>query len=170
MKTALGLLIPELRESEDEKIDEKIREDIIGGLMWQRDNLKSEGPHNNNLILPGFCLTVGKHLTYLEKQKDQKPTWSEEDEKMRDSILAELANHICYNKPLDGMPSGTGWTSYKYQQEMDWLTNRLKRIRPSLKPREEQMEALRKAVNKLAKTDVADSVRLSIMYDNLKKL
>lgn len=38
------------------------------------------------------------------------------------------------------------------------------------KPSEEQMEALRRAVNKLAKTDVSDSVRLSIMYDNLKKL
>lgn len=42
--------------------------------------------------------------------------------------------------------------------------------RPSWKPSEEQMEALRRAVNKLAKSDVADSVRLSIMYDNLKKL
>lgn len=34
----------------------------------------------------------------------------------------------------------------------------------------EQIEALRRAVNKLAKTDVSDSVRLSIMYDNLQKL
>ena len=41
---------------------------------------------------------------------------------------------------------------------------------PHWKPSEEQMEALRRAVNKLANTDVADSVRLSIMYDNLKKL
>lgn len=68
MTEALNELIPELRESEDEEI----RKDIIGGLMWQRDNLKSEGPHDNNLILTGFCFTVGKHLTYLEKQKEQR--------------------------------------------------------------------------------------------------
>ena len=59
---------PELREINDEEI----RKDLIGGLMWQRDNLKSEGPHDNNLILPGFCLTVGEHLAYLKKQKEQK--------------------------------------------------------------------------------------------------
>ena len=42
-------------------------------------------------------------------------------------------------------------------------------MKPRWKPSEEQMEALRRAVNKLANTDVADSVRLSIMYDNLKR-
>ena len=62
-------IFPELREFNEEEI----RKDIIGGLMWQRDNLKSEGPHDNNLILPGFCFTVGEHLSYLEKQKEQKP-------------------------------------------------------------------------------------------------
>jgi len=41
---------------------------------------------------------------------------------------------------------------------------------PSWKPSEEQMKALQRAVNKLANTDTADSVRLSIIYDNLKKL
>lgn len=46
----------------------------------------------------------------------------------------------------------------------------LRSLKPYWKPSKEQMEALRRAVNKLAKTDVADSVRLSIMYDNLKKL
>lgn len=76
-------IFPELRESEDERI----RKDIIGGLMWQRDNLKSEGPHDNNLILPGFCLTVGKLLTYLEKQKEQNhdgKKWIFEDEYQKD--------------------------------------------------------------------------------------
>jgi len=41
---------------------------------------------------------------------------------------------------------------------------------PSWKPSENQMKALQRAVNKLANTDTADSVRLSIIYDNLKKL
>lgn len=69
IRTALETICPELRESEDERI----REDIIGGIMWQRDNLKSEGPHDNNLILPGFCLTVGEQLAYLEKQREATP-------------------------------------------------------------------------------------------------
>ena len=69
---------------------------------------------------------------------------------------------------------------YDLLNEIEWKDNwamskeeclrRLKSLRPSWKPSEEQMNALRSAVNKLAKTDVADSVRLSIMYDNLKKL
>ena len=67
IKEAFEFFAPELREINEEEI----RKDIIGGLMWQRDNLKSEGPHDNNLILPGFCLTVGKHLSYLEKKKEQ---------------------------------------------------------------------------------------------------
>ena len=66
IKEAFEFFAPELRKINEEEI----RKDLIGGLMWQRDNLKSEGPHDNNLILPGFCLNVGKHLAYLEKQKE----------------------------------------------------------------------------------------------------
>ncbi len=62
-------IFPELAGSEDERI----RKDLIGGLMWQRDNLGRLGPHDDNLILPGFCENVGKHLDWLEKQKEQKP-------------------------------------------------------------------------------------------------
>lgn len=68
-KEVFALLIPELHESEDEKI----RKDLIGGLMWQRDNICRLGPHDDNLILPGFCENVGKHLSYLKKQKEPKP-------------------------------------------------------------------------------------------------
>lgn len=46
----------------------------------------------------------------------------------------------------------------------------LEKKEPQWKPSEEQMKSLRMAVDKLAKIDVAASVSLSIMYDNLKKL
>ena len=88
IKEAFEFFAPELREINEEEI----RKDLIGGLMWQRDNLKSEGPHDNNLILPGFCLTVGEHLAYLEKQKEQKPAWSDEDERMLKCCLIAI-NH-----------------------------------------------------------------------------
>ena len=99
-KAMLEQIFPELAESEDERIIE----DLIGGLMWQRDNLCAVGPHDNSLILPGFCLTGGEHLAYLEKQKEQnlilanspqlkeqKPAeWSEEDEEMIDYLIEAL--------------------------------------------------------------------------------
>ena len=65
-KDTCEFIFPELAESKDVRV----MEDLIGGLMWQRDNLNAIGPHDNSLILPGFCLTVGEHLAYLEKQKD----------------------------------------------------------------------------------------------------
>ena len=49
-KQKVAAIFPELRESEDERI----REDLIGGLMWQRDNLGRLGKHDDSLILPGL--------------------------------------------------------------------------------------------------------------------
>lgn len=54
--------------------------------------------------------------------------WSEEDEKMVDNILAELRSHVNYSY-LSVIPSGTGFVTYKYQKEIDWL----KSLRPQPK-------------------------------------
>lgn len=112
IKEAFEFFAPELREINEEEI----RKDIIGGLMWQRDNLKSEGPHDNNLILPGFCLTVGKHLSYLEKQKESlhisetckenADSFTDEDERirrmientLRDAVLSERISETSYRE------------------------------------------------------------------------
>ena len=66
-KEVIENVFPELNESEDERI----RKELIGALMWQRDNLKAQGPHDNKLILPGFTMEVGDILSWLEKQKEQ---------------------------------------------------------------------------------------------------
>lgn len=117
------------------------------------------------LEMDGDCLLnghtgteCGKFLRELaRKQVECKSVeWSEEDEDMRDTIIRDL-------KRLGGDIVNI---KSAYKAEIDWL----KSLGPSWKPSEEQMEALRRAVNKLAKSDVADSVRLSIMFDNLKKL
>ena len=50
--------------------DEMIRKELIGALMWQRDCLDAKGPHDNELILPGFTMKVGDILEWLEKQKE----------------------------------------------------------------------------------------------------
>lgn len=87
LSRALETLIPELTESEDERI----REELIGGLMWQRDNLNANGRHDDNLILPGFTMRVGDLLAYLEKQK--------ENSKSADSISSDCASGAkCENR------------------------------------------------------------------------
>ena len=90
------------------------------------------------------------------------PAWSEEDEEMIDRICANL-EYLVKEAGSDSK------LKEKLEERIKWM-KRLKSLRHVWKPTEEQMEALRRAVNKLANTDVADSVRLSIMYDNLKKL
>ena len=96
----------------------------------------------------------------LEYMKPVKQEWSEEDEEMLKDIIAGLEA----TKQLTYRHEPSGWACYN--RWIDWL----KSLRPFWKPSEEQMKALQRAVNKLAQNDVADSVRLSIMYDNLKKL
>ena len=97
-----------------------------------------------------------------------KAEWSENDEK-KINFLSRL---IEFQVKDDEYCFGDGRLISK-QEAIEML----KSLRPvskeslqSWKPSEEQMDALQRAVNKLAKTDVADSVRLSIIYDNLKKL
>ena len=94
-----------------------------------------------------------KEIQCLKKLKSLRPQpkqeWSKDDEDNLHRVIRVLDDNDSDWKELS-----------------DWL----KSLRPSWKPSEEQMKALQNAVNKLAKTDVADSVRLSIMYDNLKKL
>ena len=92
-------------------------------------------------------------LEWLNSIRPQpKQEWSEEDERILKGIIGLVDHDQHYN--------------VSNKEMLDWL----KSLRPFWKPSEEQMNALRRAVNKLANTDVADSVRLSIMYDNLKKL
>ena len=97
LRAALETLIPELRESEDERI----RKEIISALKFANDG----GVYD-------------KHIAYLEKQKEQKPAeskvdvkilkdidlalrglydalqqkneWSEEDEERLDSVISFL--------------------------------------------------------------------------------
>jgi len=153
-------IFPELAESEDERI----RKDLIGGLMWQRDNLKSEGPHDNSLILPGFCLTVGEHLAYLEKQKEQKPAeWSEEDTEMYINVASSLRGYAC------GLENEEHKKHIK--KGLDWLETRFNSLRPSWKPSEEQMAALLNAEGYLRAGDQYDSARIiARLYEQLKRI
>ncbi len=106
--------------------------------------------------------------------------WSKEDKQMIERLITRL-NWITFNTRTDCTSS-----NITFFDEINWLKSLRpqpkrdckgcamflngKCTKPHWKPSEEQVEALGRAVKKLAKSDVADSVRLSIIYDNLKKL
>lgn len=95
-----------------------------------------------------------------------KPAWSEEDEKMIDTIVSVLGQYIDY-KAVSG--TGSGYSTPRYIKEIVWL----KSIRPcpSWKPSEEHLSAL------LAIFNDPDNIgsqtcqlALTDLYEQLKKL
>lgn len=88
--TEMADVFPELRESEDEKIRNK----IIDYLSNELHNVKQLTPRTNE---------VEAWIAYLEEQKPAE--WSEEDEKMRQSILNLIS--ITFSKT--------------YRKEINWL-------------------------------------------------
>lgn len=154
----LDTIFPELSESEDERIRKHLVE--VVELYWGKTNdpdkaqdlaylEKQKEPENTSAsVMAPSCWEV--------EQKEQKPDTRDADYLQLLGFIYDLLNEIEWKD---------NWAMSKEE-----CLELLKSLRPSWKPSEEQMNALRNAVNKLAKTDVADSVRLSIMYDNLKKL
>ena len=91
-----------------------------------------------------------------------KPSWSEEDELMRQTAI-----EACKTVAEDYENSNARFYKCK-----DWLEYMLKSLRPSWKPSEEQMEALRLSFED-AFDDAGDCYRyreLKSIYEQLKKL
>lgn len=104
LRKALETLIPELAESEDERI----RKWIV--------NLLHE-LHYNQTAHPMAL----KAIEWLEKQKEQKPAeWSEEDEKMIERLITRLNWITNDTRTNDTSPNIT------FFEEIDWL----KSLRP----------------------------------------
>ena len=116
--------------------DEKIRKELIFFL-------KEEIPQCS---IKEHADKLKKFVSYLAKQKEQKSAeWSEEDEKMLWSTINGLNQDI-------------------YEEERDWLANRLKFLRPSCKPVEwsdEEFETFRKTLAKDAFLDEITSIRVA---------
>ena len=163
---------PELAESEGERIRLFIC-DLITRIFWGRD----------------WNISKKDCLTYLEKQKEQKPEqnsgkellyvsnksydigfrdgkreaeqktaeWSEADEVYLQDALwcVEKAEKSC----KDEEDKGACWSAERW----------LKSLRPSWKPSDEQMEALRRAsTNEYVSAEQFDI--LVSLYEQLKKL
>ena len=126
---------PELRESEDERI----RKELIAFLERKQ-------------LIP--TETKNEWIAWLEKQGEQKSSWSEDDE-------ARLETTI---KLIEENP-------YNSKQVVNGIVNWLKSLKPQKhwKPSEEQMEALDKAKNNPANYY---DIRLGLqsLYNDLLKL
>ena len=102
-------------------------------------------------------ITCGQILSWLEKQKEPKPTWSEKDDEIRKAFAAFLemnTGHFACN----------GFTKVDI---IRWL----KSPRPSFKPSEEQLNALNFAITYfMHETNYKNPTELRDLYEQLKKL
>ena len=138
-KEKLDGFFPELCESEDEKI----RKEII------------------SYIKSSAAVTNKKWIAWLEKQGEQKP-WSEEDEKMLDSIIEEIRPFgECPDYPTDEDRE----YYYGRTEMIDWL----KSIKPNnWKPSEEQLSSLGRFIEGVY--GCVDFVNIKSLYNDLKNL
>ena len=116
-----------------------------------------------NLMQTAVC--YGYH--YREEEEQKPAEWSEEDERIIDTIVSVLGQYIDY-KAVSG--TGSGYATPRYNKEIDWLRS----LRPSWKPSEEQMEALAITVTffktKWTGAKVKEQLALESLYGDLEKL
>lgn len=129
---------PELKKSEDDKIWEEIRDFIC----WTVDN---------GCITKYQCERSNFWLVWLEKQRDKKPTWSEEDMAMLDSAIA-FVEHSAFTTIGKGKSSVVAWLK-SLKDRYTW------------KPSDEQMEICETPSNSIKKIMPI----LKFFYQDLEK-
>jgi len=128
---AIQRIFPELRESEDERI----RKNLIRMVQNVRNDSTEKGYYD---------ISFDKYLSYLEKQKEQKPAeWSEEDETHVEFILESLEDQIRFcKKDAEG-----AYYAKQIRTAQNWLKSlrpvSKESLQPHWKPSEEQMEAFK---------------------------
>lgn len=142
--------------------DERIRKEIIDFIQWAEDRgmtrhdyhqakrpaewiaylekqkINTEGDFGRGYDC-GYEACLNSHgAEWFEKQKEQKPAWSEEDEDMLNSCISSIEeakeNRYAY-KETDGDTS--------YDHEIAWL----KSLRPSWKPSEDEERLINTSIS-----------------------
>ena len=135
----LSEVIPELKESEDEKI----RKGLIRHLEELRD-------WKVDTMVP---IKVSSHydawITWLEKQKEQKPSEWSEDDSIKSGILSEIIFDYAFHK--DALDENQDLTD-EYAELDNWLESLPERF--SLQPKNEWSEEDESMLN-LIVTDVS---------------
>lgn len=148
---------PELTESEDDRI----RKDIIEHFQYEIEELSNKGEEYEAEIEE-----LSKYITYLEKQKEQKPAeWSEEDEKRRTNILRLITEaDDRYIKEASRSP---------FCAEILWLKSLHSRPMTSdnWKPSVEQLKVLKEAIFYFGDSWVSRKYQvLQSLYEDLMKV
>lgn len=176
----LEFLFPDLKVSEDERIKKIITDSVFfqyGAGVEYKDVLdyldKLEKQKEQKPIDPCDASWDAYYQRGYERglevgRKEQKPTWSEEDEKMIERLITRL-NWITYNTRTDGtLPNIT------FFDEIDWL----KSLRPvskdslqSWKPSEAHLSALLAVFNDPNNIGSQTcQLALTDLYEQLNKL
>ena len=125
-----GKIIVEKQESDDEKI----RKELIDFIQWAEDRGRTRHDYHQ-------AKRPAVWIAYLKKQKEQRPAeWNEQDKKMRDAILQDLAN------------IKAAYPKVNIQEEFDWL----KSLRPQQKY--EWSEANEKDLIQLIENGVTEAI------------
>ena len=132
-------IFPELKESEESE-DEKIINNIKKVIGWYRGMFteKSLMPEEYQEIdawlekqkreEPSIADIVNEHYWEMlgdEKHGEQKPAWSEEDEKMIENII-DTINIAISDCDVDDVGTKARFT---LEKERDWFKNKLKPLR-----------------------------------------
>ena len=147
---AIHTLIPELKESEDERIRKEINtlyseiDTCISELIKARTDKDSKAEGKALFKMEGLMVATLQDLSciedYLEKKKEpekdvetrwendtlvvdcskQKPAWNGDDEKMLKSIIGDLFCGTDFNMEL----------KFAASKKVNWLKDKLKSIRP----------------------------------------
>lgn len=133
----IDAIFPELAESEDEKI----RKWLIYYFKEVCDNVSEKEKKGV--------------LAYLEKQAEQKPAWSREDETLLNCCLGAINTTDYFDKD-------------NKDKMKDWLYNRFKSLKPQnrWKPTGEQIKALDNARH----SNLFNVHVLDTLFHDLKKL
>ena len=161
----LEFLFPELKVSEDERMINGLQgflsafgSDYFGTDGWQKfddwlERQKEQKPADGKELL--YVSNKSYNIGYRDgkREAEQKPAdWSEADEEMLDAMI-----DIVSNSPYEPLCPREGMFAW------------LKSLRPSWKPSEEQMKALRRAsTNEYVSAEQFDI--LVSLYAQLKKL
>ncbi len=142
-KSDLEYIFPELKESEDERI----RKEIINYFAKGKEYLS----------LCSFSKET--ILAWLERQAEQKPAWSEEDEKTLNEMFSVAARASLRKSTLFGK-------SYDYIKWQNWLKSIKDRY--TWKPSKEQIIALRWVLNNVPYNKHKEEI--SGLLDQIKDL
>ena len=151
VKTIVECIFPELRESEDERI----RKELIERFNWELKGAEEQDAAGCSRQKDIAMFKRG--LAWLEKQGEQKPAWSEEDESMflmcSDAIAAACA------------------AAYYTTEEMNKMQNWLKSLKPNhWKPSEQNIKDSEWCADLVKDKMGVGFHRLQVFIDEIKNL